>query len=37
MTIFENIKQMFNHLKTTEEINYVRNMLIIREQEIKDE
>ena len=36
MTIYENIKQLFNHLETEEQISAVKKMLIIREQEIKN-
>ena len=37
MTIYENIKQLFAHLETEEQIVAVRKMLLLREQEIKDE
>ena len=34
MTIFENIKQIVNHLQTNEQIEAVKKLLILREKEI---
>jgi hypothetical protein len=37
MTIFENIKQLIDHLETKEQITAVRKLLILREREIEND
>ena len=36
MTIFENIKQLVDHLQTNEQIEAVRKLLLLREKEINN-